>query len=47
MSLKMAEEFKKYRDILNCEREEFKKQLEREISISWFFQVSQRNRILN
>ena len=29
MSLKMAEEFKKYRDILDCKREEFKKQLER------------------
>ena len=47
MSLKMAEELKKYRDILDHKGEEFKKQLEREVSISWFFQVNQRNRILN
>ena len=32
--LKMAEEFQKYKDMLKHEREEFKKQLEREVSLS-------------
>ena len=31
---KMVEEFQKYKDILKQEREVFKKQLEREVSIS-------------
>ena len=33
---KMAEEFQKYRDMLKREREEFQKQLVREIGTSWF-----------
>ena len=32
----MAEELQKYKDILKHEREEFKKQLKREVSISGF-----------
>ena len=43
----MAKELQKYKDILNRERKEFKRQLEREVSTSWFFQVGQRNKILN
>ena len=33
----MVEELQKYKDILKREREEFKKQLVREVSISRFF----------
>ena len=33
----MAEEFQKYKDILDREKKEFKKQLLREVSTSWFF----------
>ena len=33
----MAEEFQKYKDILDWEKKEFKKQLLREVSTSWFF----------
>ena len=43
----MAEEFQKYKNILDRERKEFKRQLEREVSASWFFQIGQRNKILN
>ena len=32
----MAEELQKYKDILKCEKEELKKQLKREVSVSWF-----------
>ena len=35
--LNMAEEFQKYKDILDWEKKEFKKQLLREVSTSWFF----------
>ena len=38
----MAEEFQKYKNILDQEWEEFKRQLEREVSASWFFQIDQR-----
>ena len=37
MFFNMAEEFQKYKDILDWEKKEFKKQLLREVSISWFF----------
>ena len=43
----MVEELQKYKDILDQERKEFKRQLEREVITSWFFQIDQRNRILN
>ena len=43
----MVEELQKYKDILDWERKEFKRQLEREVSTSWFFQIGDRNRILN
>ena len=33
----MVEEFQKYKDILDQEKQEFKKQLLREVSTSWFF----------
>ena len=33
---KMVEEFMKYRDMLKREREEFQKQLVREVGTSWF-----------
>ena len=42
----MAEELQKYKDILDWERKQFKRQLEREVSTSWFFQIDQRNKIL-
>ena len=35
----MAEELQKYKDILKSEREEFKKQLERLVSISGYLLV--------
>ena len=35
----MAEELQKYKDILKREREEFKKQLEREVSISRYLLI--------
>ena len=35
----MAEELQKYKDILKREREEFKKQLKREVSISGFLLI--------
>ena len=35
----MAEEFQKYKNILDQEREEFKQQLEREVSAFLSFQV--------
>ena len=35
----MAEELQKYKDILKQEREEFKKQLEREVSISGYLLI--------
>ena len=41
----MAEEFQKYKEILEREWREFKRQLEREVSTSWFFQLSQRNKV--
>ena len=37
VSFNMAEEFQKYKDILDWEKKEFKKQLQREVSASWFF----------
>ena len=43
----MAKEFQKYKNILDQERKEFKKQLQREVSASWFFQIDQGNNILN
>ena len=43
----MAKEFKKYKDIMDQEWEEFKKQLQREVSASWFSQTDQGNNILN
>ena len=43
----MAEEFQIYKNILDWEREEFKWQLEREVSASLSFQIDQRNNILN
>ena len=39
MFFNMAEEFQKYKNILDWEWEEFKRQLEREVSASWFFQI--------
>ena len=33
----MAEEFQKYKDTLDWEKKEFKKQLLRKVSTSWFF----------
>ena len=45
---KMAEEQQKYKDILKHEREEFRKQLQREVSISGFlFNQIQINNVLN
>ena len=41
----MVEEFKKYKSILNREREEFKQQLKREVSAFLPFQVDKRNNI--
>ena len=35
----MVEELQKYKDILKREREEFKKQLEREVSISGYLLI--------
>ena len=43
----MAKEFQKYKNILDQEQEEFKKQLEKEVGASWFFQIDQGNNILN
>ena len=47
MFFNMAEELQKYKDSLDLERKEFERQLEREVSTSWFCQIDQRNRILN
>ena len=41
----MAEEFKKYKSILDREWEEFKQQLKREVSVFLSFQVDQRSNI--
>ena len=43
----MAEEFWKYKNILDWEWEKFKWQLEREVSASLSFQIDQGNKILN
>ena len=43
----MAEEFQKYKNILDQEWEEFKWQLEREVSASLSFQIDQKSNILN
>ena len=45
--LNMVEVFQKYKDILDQEKKEFKKQLLREVSTSWFFLKDQVNNILN
>ena len=45
MLFTMAEEFKKYKSILNREREEFKQQLKREVSAFLSFQVDKRSNI--
>ena len=39
----MVEKFQKYKDILDREQEEFRKQLKREVSASWFFQMDQKS----
>ena len=41
----MAEEFEKYKSILDREQEEFKQQLKREVSAFLSFQVDQRRNI--
>ena len=41
----MAEEFEKYKSILDRERKEFKQQLKREVSAFLSFQVDQRSNI--
>ena len=38
----MVEEFQKYKDILDREQEEFRKQLKRDVSASWFFQLDKK-----
>ena len=47
MQLFMAEEFEKYKGILARECEEFRQQLEREVSTFLSFQIDRENRYLN
>ena len=52
--LNIAEEFQKYKDLMDWQKKEFKKQLQREVSASWSFfyiyiyiYIDQGNNILN
>ena len=47
MLFNMAEEFEKYRSILDREWEEFKQQLKREVSAFSSFQVDRKEQYLN